>query len=65
MTQPKLEPCPFCGSDNVRLTTDENYNKPYYGIECRNCGIDTQDWKDDEFLIKLWNTRTPNQRDGR
>ena len=46
-------PCPFCGSDNLRIEV--------YGIECRNCGVwmgdGTQRRTIGKTLLDSWNHR--------
>ena len=47
------KPCPFCGSDNLRVES--------YGVECRNCGV----WMGDgtqrrvigATVLEAWNHR--------
>ena len=46
-------PCPFCGSDNLRVCD--------YGIECRNCGVwmgdGTQCRNIGKTVLDAWNHR--------
>jgi len=49
-------PCPFCGSDNLRVVCD-------WGIECRNCGAwmghGTRCRTIGKTVLDAWNHRTP------
>ena len=66
-----LKPCPFCGSDDIRVCAFEISPECY--IECCNCGarIDAEiPWGDSDIqehdnaclkaLRKLWNRRITN-----
>lgn len=49
----ELKPCPFCGSDNVRMDTDYGV----YFVLCVNCQTEGPDDPDKSTAIKLWNGR--------
>ena len=52
--QPKLKPCPFCGSENVR----DNYDSGYFWVECVDCGCDgPRSFENYEWAIEKWNRR--------
>lgn len=50
----ELLPCPFCGSEDLRIVGTE-----YHWIECYGCGLSTR--YDDNIppIVHYWNTRTP------
>jgi Lar family restriction alleviation protein len=48
----KLKPCPFCGSERLKLHQDS------VAIYCKDCPGGVEDWEIGiEELIKAWNTR--------
>jgi transcription elongation factor Elf1 len=53
---PKLLPCPFCGGENLLVTTDE------YGgfcLNCENCGtVGPPSEYEPEQMRREWNTRS-------
>jgi Lar family restriction alleviation protein len=59
----KLSPCPFCGSDEISLSTSTNMNGEIVGkfAECHNCAALGPDSLpsdlSDSAAVKLWNIR--------
>lgn len=52
----KLKPCPFCGSENVKLTeVSDAYYK--YRVICCGCEIRTSPEHIDAIAIAAWNRR--------
>jgi len=51
----KLKPCPFCGSEDVEISTGYDlYGVTHYDyVQCQNCAADGP-WQDDERGTK-WN----------
>jgi len=48
--EPRLDPCPFCGSVGA-------YYDGADGIECDKCGAAMRPGPDDETTAKRWNRR--------
>lgn len=64
----ELKPCPFCGSNKIRIcvgTIDNgvpcDMDKPYYQVGCCACGcvVDNYDNRTKEDVVKAWNKRVP------
>lgn len=53
----KLAPCPFCGSDKVKLTTSVHADMSW--VACSNCGLDapSETGVSPEDAVRYWNTR--------
>lgn len=52
----KLDPCPFCDSNNATVITDDRVAG--FAVYCHNCGAQGA-WKTDEQeAINLWNRRS-------
>ncbi|MEE0145942.1 MAG: Lar family restriction alleviation protein [Senegalimassilia anaerobia] len=49
----KLEPCPFCGSEDV---TCERFEDVYY-VECLSCGAKVESYNGAEAAVACWNAR--------
>lgn len=56
MSDVELKPCPFCGSDEVKVQNFLSEAK-YYGILCCECDTRACTHFDRESVIKAWNTR--------
>ena len=59
--QPKIKPCPFCGSDMIiAFTIFKDYSKVFIPqCSIKNCiaGDNGYDTKSPEEATKAWNTR--------
>jgi transcription initiation factor TFIIIB Brf1 subunit/transcription initiation factor TFIIB len=55
----KLLPCPHCHSDDAHVIKINDYNHGvYYIVTCGNVACQTSNLaKDEEVVIKRWNTR--------
>ena len=49
----KLKPCPFCGSDDIELST----GLAEYWAFCHDCTATTSMERTQEEAIQVWNTR--------
>ena len=62
----KLKRCPFCGGEaKTEQCEDITYNAkgkariyPYTAVYCVDCGAKIEE-QDEEELVDMWNTRTP------
>lgn len=55
----ELKPCPFCGSENVRVAENRmDYLFIGYSVHCNRCGAETSYTKDKDKAIEAWNKRT-------
>ncbi len=61
MSEVKLLPCPFCGSDKVGFWDTEDEEHPYQ-IVCLGCFNGTDECITKDVAIKKWNTRKPMER---
>ncbi len=57
MDDPKLKPCPFCGSSEVELDMYVGIEGFYYSVSCHNCGCKLWGKNTEKKAIDLWNTR--------
>lgn len=68
----KLKPCPFCGSQNVRLSVIED--TPHSYVTCNSCRISVEIKNDMKIhkdklntlkrvVAKIWNTRNYKEDD--
>ena len=61
MTEPKLKPCPFCGSKDVTLYEHDDFGGAFY-VMCECCGatigttLDNMSC-DEEEIVEMWNKR--------
>ena len=56
MASIKLKTCPFCGSGASLHTIDiDNRN---WGVECKNCRLQTSWCGDKNVAVERWNART-------
>jgi Lar family restriction alleviation protein len=52
----KLEPCPFCGSSDIRIFETGGGSRAY--AFCDGCDAEGPlGWGDTDEAIRLWNTR--------
>lgn len=64
-----LKPCPFCGGEAVvrEYPAYRIAGKPCgastFGIDCTNCGIETNKYASDGPAIRDWNTRSHSSSD--
>lgn len=74
MSDIKLRPCPFCGSENLKIYTTERNDRPKCAwraeVVCLGCfgratnhGFDWTEDKAKENAIKAWNRRANNEHD--
>lgn len=56
MSEVKLLPCPFCGSENIML--DKTKEDTLHLAVCRNCVAEVSGFTRDG-AIRAWNTRKP------
>ena len=57
-----LKPCPFCGSENVRV---RDYSDPmiyYYFVICKECKSKSGNFGIKEKAIEAWNRRAEDER---
>ena len=54
----ELEPCPFCGSNNVKIHV--GYNHSY--IRCERCMTSTRRFKNIQDAVDCWNGRVKDDR---
>ena len=55
MSEIKLQPCPFCGSEHIALNSNDA--KPLYSIDCENCGCGTRGQLSPKIAADVWNKR--------
>lgn len=55
---PKLDllPCPFCGSDNVRIVKSEALGGMFLA-GCSKCNVSTAFYAKEKYAAAVWNTR--------
>ena len=58
METPKLEPCPFCGSPDVRIV--RALSPRSRSVYCGQCEAEGPHGESGEKAVKLWNTRKPS-----
>ena len=58
----KLEPCPFCGSDDVFVVEHHFYKtEDCFGVQCDNCKTQSYQFYDSKNeAIEAWNRRAKN-----
>ena len=57
----ELKPCPFCGSNNVKI------HIPYfaadcYMVQCYDCNCNTAVYESAENAAEAWNRRAKNEQ---
>ena len=61
MSEPKLEPCPFCGGNNLEMAL--GFSVP--PLICNDCGgAISPDVDNEADLIAAWNTRAEPNKEG-
>ena len=53
----ELKPCPFCGSENIEITS---YCADLVFIQCDGCGATFPHFDSEKEAIKAWNGRVDN-----
>lgn len=54
----ELKPCPFCGSKNIELSSEEYHDKDvFYIVSCNNCGAQIEGSGRNKEAAEAWNTR--------
>ena len=60
----ELKPCPFCGSDDLVMSSRETYafmtgkRMEFYRVKCDTCGaMVDNDFEDTDKAIEAWNRR--------
>ena len=68
----ELKPCPFCGGEAKVWCEFESYEtisgntydeRNLYRAGCVECGISYSAYWEEQLVVDLWNTRTP-QKEG-
>lgn len=59
MSEIKLKPCPFCGSEGVICDRLEDV----YYVECWDCGAKIESYNGAEDAIEGWNARAIDRED--
>jgi Lar family restriction alleviation protein len=52
-----LLPCPFCGSDQIRLRSEDRPDGQLYFTYCKQCGASTSGSAGTAVAKKRWNRR--------
>lgn len=52
----ELLPCPFCGSDDIRISPEDKQLRLSH-VECHGCGIDVSYGNCLQSSIEIWNRR--------
>ncbi|HGV9229872.1 TPA: Lar family restriction alleviation protein [Providencia rettgeri] len=50
---PEINPCPFCGSENI--TIESHDYRTWFYIRCHSCGTKGPDVNDKPMAIMAWN----------
>lgn len=50
----ELKPCPFCGSDSLRVAW---VNRDMCRVHCYGCGADGATCFNEQTCVEWWNTR--------
>ena len=56
----KLKPCPFCGSENVKMLRDSDMEYIEYQVFCCGCGTTGGEYTLENEAIENWNSRAGN-----
>jgi len=55
--EPKLRPCPFCGSDKTKLHGPDERGD-YYSVLCDDCNAEGPPGEDGLYASELWNNKS-------
>ncbi len=58
---PELEPCPFCGEDNLRVFYRDDWNVTYFVAYCPKCATEGPVGNTEEEARRKWNVRHKDQ----
>ena len=58
-----LKPCPFCGSESVRIVSWDEEDGNTYWARCEKCYVSTQSYFRKKDVIEAWNRRVNNETD--
>ena len=58
-----LKPCPFCGSESVRIVSWGEEDGNTYWARCEKCYVSTQSYFRKKDVIEAWNGRVNNATD--
>lgn len=65
MSKPNLKPCPFCGCEDIAISSGSVFvpDKHWYRCVCMECGAGSDSFGEKEAAIAAWNRRpeTPNE----
>lgn len=58
----ELKPCPFCGSDNVKINYPVYYSGEVCNVQCYDCNCTTAAFYSPEKASEAWNRREGDEK---